>query len=361
MVIVTQTPCQKNILPLVFAPLRLCVEILLKTCGLKLMKTIPKKSDMTKGDKTANAARSRHSPPLDFGHLTNNLVAVPQRGMSPLHLIQSDVRAGSRRLLRFRGAPAFTLVEMLIVIAIIAILAAMLLPVLAGAKKAAQKKQAALEIGQIVGAIQQYDSVYGRFPVSAGVQQVAQAGTGDFTYGGTVISNDLGQLPAGYASYITNNSEVIAILMNFTNYPNGSGATANNNYQKNPQQTLFLQAKMSGYDPSDSSQKGAPLPGVGNDLVYRDPWGNPYIISMDLNYDEQCQDAFYQLQKVSQTQPNSQSGYNGLVNTTDANGNGDNFRYHGKVMVWSAGPDGQIDPTAGANNGLNKDNIVSWQ
>ena len=62
---------------------------------------------------------------------------------------------------------AFTLVEMLVVIAIIAILAAMLLPVLAGAKKAAQKKQAAMEISQIVGAIQQYDSVYGRFPVSS--------------------------------------------------------------------------------------------------------------------------------------------------------------------------------------------------
>ena len=56
------------------------------------------------------------------------------------------------------------------------------------------------------------------------------------------------------------------------------------NYQKNPQQTIFLNAKMSG----DTSS-----PGVGTDLVYRDPWGNPYVISMDLNYDEQCKDAFY--------------------------------------------------------------------
>ena len=266
--------------------------------------------------------------------------------------------AGSRpSALGPRPVRAFTLVEMLIVIAIIAILAALLLPVLAGAKKAAQKKQAALEISQIVGAIQQYDSVYGRFPVSAGVQAAAAQGNGDFTYGGTVISNELGQLPAGYASYVTNNSEVIAILMNFTNYPTG-GPTVNTNYVKNPQQTLFLNAKMSGWD---LSQGGLPVPGVGNDLVYRDPWGNPYVISMDLNYDEQCQDAFYQLQKVSQSQPNSQTGINGLVNTTDANGNGDNVRYHGKVMVWSAGPDGQIDPTVPANTGLNKDNIVSWR
>ena len=45
----------------------------------------------------------------------------------------------------------------------------------------------------------------------------------------------------------------------------------------------------------------------------------------------------------------------------------DNFQLHGKVMVWSAGPDGKIDPTAtpsglgSANYGANKDNVLSWQ
>ena len=68
---------------------------------------------------------------------------------------------------------AFTIVELLVVIAIIGILAAMLLPVLAKAKVTAQKKQAVVEISQIVGAIQQYDSVYGRFPVSAAAQSQA--------------------------------------------------------------------------------------------------------------------------------------------------------------------------------------------
>jgi hypothetical protein len=147
--------------------------------------------------------------------------------------------------------------------------------------------------------------------------------------------------------------------MNLTNYP-GGGSTINTNYQKNPQQTVFLNAKMSGDNVS---------PGVGNDLVYRDPWGNPYIITMDLNYDEQCQDAFYQLQKVSATTfpSTSPSGYNGLVNSTDTGGAGDNFRFHGKVMVWSVGPDKKVDPNTGnlpegrANAGANKDNVLSWQ
>ncbi len=54
---------------------------------------------------------------------------------------------------------------------------------------------------------------------------------------------------------------------------------------------------MSGWD--TGSVGGKPQPGVDNDLVYRDPWGNPYIISMDLNYDDQTKDAFYGLDKVS--------------------------------------------------------------
>ena len=295
-------------------------------------------------DKTADAPRSRHA----------------QLGLQP-----------SRH--------AFTLVEMLIVIAIIAILAALLLPVLSGAHKAALKKQAALEIGQIVGAIQQYDSVYGRFPVSALAQNQAgqnaqtPGGNADFTYGGVFqtpagTTRSLGTVVIANNNLIMSNDEVIAILMNYTNYPNNPGRfTANTNYQKNPQQTLFLNAKMSGWDPS-ATQPGTPLPGVGNDLVYRDPWGNPYIISMDLNYDEQCQDAFYCLTAVSSTAPGSNptAGLNGLINPDSTGATPDNYRYHGKVMVWSAGPDGQIDPNAlptggSANSGVNKDNIISWQ
>ena len=58
----------------------------------------------------------------------------------------------------------------------------------------------------------------------------------------------------------------------------------------NPQQTKFLNATMV----SDTVS-----PGVGLDGVYRDPWGDPYVISMDLNYDGVCQDAFYCQQSVS--------------------------------------------------------------
>jgi hypothetical protein len=136
--------------------------------------------------------------------------------------------------------------------------------------------------------------------------------------------------------------------MDLTNYPSG-GPTVNMNYVKNPQQTIFLNAKMSG----DTNS-----PGVGTDLVYRDPWGNPYAITMDLNYDEMCKDAFYCLDKVSGNNQLPQNpGFNGL--TTDGTVN--NFRYRGKVMVWSAGPNGRIDPGDPVTDHENKDNILSWQ
>ena len=239
----------------------------------------------------------------------------------------------------------FTLIELLVVIAIIGILTATLLPVVITARINTKKKMALMEAGRIVTAIRHYETQYSRFPVSDTVQTTAGATQTDITYGGAILTAALA--PATFPD----NSEVICILMDITDFPAG-GPTINVNHQKNPQRIPFLEAKM---------VTEANRPAVGPDLVYRDPWGNPYIITMDLNCDGKCNDALYQRTSVSQQSGNS--GINGLSNP-DAKP--DNFQYHGTVMVWSAGPDGKIDPNPGnvasgkANAGVNKDNILSW-
>jgi len=276
----------------------------------------------------------------------------------------------------------FTLVELLTVIAIIAILAAMLLPVISHVKQAAYIAQAKTEEQAIITAIQGYDQDYGRFPITAG-EQTAANGTNDFTTGylkypqgqnGAVVvgpSAQTGGWPAGSGGNYSfdNNSNVVAILMDLTNYPNGN-ATTNNGYVYNPKKIQYLNAKMSGYNSTNNLAN--PPGGVDNSGVYRDPWGNPYIITMDLNYDDESSDIYYSQQAVSQNPPlpatYTQVGYYGLSNPNSNPGSQsakDDYLFRGKVMVWSAGPDGLIDSTTGgaapANAGHNKDNVLSWQ
>ena len=267
------------------------------------------------------------------------------------------------------GKRGFTLIELLVVIAIIAILAAMLVPVLSTAKNKAKVRQAQMEIGQILTAIRSYESTYNRFPISS--EAMTAIGTynatvpdglkEDFTCGTYKVQCAGMTTPGAFKSpggsfqilshctYQTNNAEVMAILLDMETYANGA-PTVNKGHIKNPQRTALLNAKSVG---------DAVSPGVGIDGVYRDPWGNPYIISFDLNYDEKTRDALYEKKLVSQQ--NLQSGFNGLNNPTDPQGNGDHFEAGSPVLIWSAGPDKMIDPNAKANVGANKDNVLSWK
>lgn len=202
---------------------------------------------------------------------------------------------------------AFTLIEMLVVIAIIAILAAILLPVLSTAQTRAKVTTARTEMSNIGAAISAFQAAYTLAPTPKplpGNGTVPALGV-DFSFNET-------------------NSDVIAILLD-------ANVLANFNHARNPQKHQFLNAKL----------KSGTGPGVStDDYNFRDPWGNPYVIAFDLDYDN----------AVAIT--NLPVGQNTIYEPYPYG------RVPRSVLIWSLGPDGKAGPLGATEN---KDNIKGWE
>ena len=212
----------------------------------------------------------------------------------------------------YRPSPAFLVFVVLVLL--LSLAASAIGPSLyLGGPRRSNGKIASVEMSGIEGAIQTFFADYGYWPVS---EATASLTNRDFTFGtvGTgarsVISNGFGRE--------ANNSEVMRILMAIA----GNGRSpfdAASGHLRNPRNVVFLYAKFVGTTNSPG--------GVGPDDVYRDPWGNPYIITLDLNGDGQCDDCIYHVK--------------------------------GRISVWSFGPDGKASAGERPDVGVNKDNVVT--
>ncbi len=279
------------------------------------------------------------------------------------------------RSLRRHGHRGFTLIELLVVISIIAILAGLILPAIAGAQKKAKVVKARTDLSNITAAVSAYQTAYGRLPASQNTRAAVTADYPDFTYGtlqglgGTSVYDAKGvalnvpptstTIANANPGWQVSNAELVAILTDSTLGANKFSATAapyavvndkdnnpiNSKSVLNPQHNTFLTIKTAkGYGANGVSE---------NDGIYRDPWGRPYIVTVDLDYDNRVLDPFTKV-------PNGPH-----PKATDL----DNVRtIPGSVIAWSLGPDGKANlnlppdykGSSSADN-MNADNVYSWR
>jgi prepilin-type N-terminal cleavage/methylation domain-containing protein len=236
--------------------------------------------------------------------------------------VNPDSLMNNRYPYRFPRSQAFTLIEMLVVIAIIAILAGILLPALSYVKVKAKVKQAQMEMSNLTAAIKDYEKEYNRYPGSANVEK---NGNPDFTYGTVGLSTSGSVTMPG--PYNENNRLVMFILLNHMDQ--AADPLKTDIKGRNPRNLSLFDGKMVSGDQAGIST---------DDHVFRDPWGNPYIITIDLDDNNKCLDAYYR-----------NVGGPGLTGTAP------NIEFSGSVMIWSFGPDKKFGP------GFDKDNVLSWK
>ena len=156
---------------------------------------------------------------------------------------------------------AFTLIELLTVIAIIAILMGLLFPAIGTIKESARRTQAKNDVTNIVAAVKQYYTEYGKYPL---VEASPTTPNSD-----TVVGDP-------EATPVADNS---ALFNTLRSIPEG----INDQYKLNPRRIVFFEGKAAtdslapraGFaDKQDAQKKGS----------FFDPWGKQYVVVMDANY-----------------------------------------------------------------------------
>lgn len=167
----------------------------------------------------------------------------------------------------FSLTAAFTLIELLTVIAIIAILMSLLFPVVNSVKESGRKAQAKQDIMGIVTAVKAYNTEYGKYPpmdpAATANAGGADAGVGDPT--GAAMPND--------------NSVLFDTLR-------AIDRGVNTGHAKNPRRVGFFEGK--SVTSPDQPRAGFVDKGSGEKRgSFFDPWGAQYNIVVDTNYDNQ--------------------------------------------------------------------------
>ncbi len=143
------------------------------------------------------------------------------------------------------SASAFTLIELMVVVGIIALLIGFLFPVFQGVQNQAKKVQAKNDVTEIVTAVNAFYTEYGKYPIVTTDTPLTTAQLADLFY--TLRALALGSANALDAA--------------------------------NPRKIVFLTVP-------DAKDQNAPRSGIKtSDGRWYDPWGNAYGVAIDGTYD----------------------------------------------------------------------------
>ena len=169
---------------------------------------------------------------------------------------------------RIRTSRAFTLIELLTVIAIIAVLVGLLFPAIRAAMLKAEIAKAATAANHLAGAFHQYYTEYGKWPVST-----VEPFTMNVDATMVKILQGKGTDPA------------VSVLP----------------YQGNPRNIVFLEIKAADVDATGA---------------YLDPWKRVYNCTFDTSYDNTIQDPFDNTKTVTAGVLVWSAGPDGLTSAT---------------------------------------------
>lgn len=189
----------------------------------------------------------------------------------------------------FRSAPAraFTLLELLVVISIIAVLAGILLPVGSGVLDRAKKVDARVTMTNVITAIKAYQTEYGQYPTEPPESAAAGSAPQDVTF--DIGSPSLTEGKGGRNGLLF---DVLRALNNVTSSSGGGSGSTNPAYKAlNSRKIVYFESKdvknvkdpRGGFIPTVTSGGANANPGFSpGDLV--DPFGNLYCFRIDSNY-----------------------------------------------------------------------------
>jgi type II secretory pathway pseudopilin PulG len=201
---------------------------------------------------------------------------------------------------------SFTRLELLVALILILMFMALIPAAINHPDVQARRTAALSDERQLVAAIQAFYTDYGDYPCETNT-------AGD--------END----------YFTNGAPGQAKLITILCGAEAGGATGSAITKFNPHQSAYI-------DVPRVKNASHPRSGIGGDGAWYDPWGNPFLVKIDSNY-------------------------NGTI-LNPYSSNAGPAQLKAGVIVWSLGPDGEGATSATGNGdkntGVFEDDIISW-